>query len=235
MKMAMVNEDAVMNISGKMLGDDNFTSLCNTVIASQRKIEILNAKMNDIGPKGAAAIASLISKIKTLTHIRLNRNRIHNEGIMSIAKAIVSSQSTLRTLQLSYNSISDSGVSSLAMAIRSSSISFLQLSMNRITDVGAIALFKALPGMKSIKSIYLNGNTGIADLSICTLANTLPLNLSIRLIRLDDCGISTKGIQVGHDAVLENAKRGGKNTLLFFCCLHNSLTTHTPEQDWYTL
>ena len=50
--------------------------LCKTVIVKDRKLEVLSAKMNNIGPKGAASIATLIDKIDTLEQIRLNRNRI---------------------------------------------------------------------------------------------------------------------------------------------------------------
>lgn len=211
MKMAMRDEDSLIDINGKMMGDKHITDLTNTVVAKQRKLEILNAKMNNIGPKGAASIAKLISNIGTLEQVLLNRNRIQDEGTVRIASAIgaLKSGSCLRMLRLSYNSIGDAGASALANAVKGSSISSLQLSMNRITDVGAIELFKALPSMKSIKSFYLNGNIGITDLSIGCLADTLPLNVSIRLVRLDDCSITSKGVQILHNAVLENSKCGG--------------------------
>ena len=211
MKMAMRNEDAEIDISGKMMGDVHMADLCKTVIVKARQLEVLNAKMNNIGPKGAASIATLIDKIDTLEQIQLNRNRISNDGAFHIARAIASSKnrSCLRMLRLSYNSIGDAGASGLANAVRGSLLSSLQLSMNRITDVGAIALFNALPSMKSLKTLYLNGNPGITDLSTSVLAESLPLNISVRLVRLDDCGITFKGVHTLHDAVLENSKRGG--------------------------
>ena len=227
MKMAMRNEDAEIDISGKMMGDVHMADLCKTVIVKDRKLEVLSAKMNNIGPKGAASIARLIDKIDTLEQIRLNRNRISNDGALHIARAIVSSKkrSCLRMLRLSYNSIGDAGASALANAVRGSLLSSLQLSMNRITDVGAIELFKALPSMKSMKSLYLNGNAGITDLSCSVLAETLPLNLSVRLVRLDDCGITFKGVHTLHDAVLENSKRGG----MYLYFKHFNFDNHTHK------
>ena len=41
--------------------------LCKTVIKD--KLEVLSAKMNNIGPKGAASIATLIDKIDTLEQV----------------------------------------------------------------------------------------------------------------------------------------------------------------------
>ena len=78
-----------------------------------------------------------------------------------------------------------------------------------------------------MKSLYLNGNAGITDLSCSVLAETLPLNLSVRLVRLDDCGITFKGVHTLHDAVLENSKRGGMYLYSFeFQLRHTHTHTH---------
>ena len=54
MKMAMRNESLGRWISaGKMMESVHMADLCKTVIVKDRKLEVLSAKMNNIGPKGS--------------------------------------------------------------------------------------------------------------------------------------------------------------------------------------
>lgn len=82
------------------------------------KVEYLSIKNNNIGPRGAYALASVFEngKNKTLTHLDLHGNRILHKGAVALAKSLRQAKHNLNFLDVSNNHIGFQGVLRLQFA-----------------------------------------------------------------------------------------------------------------------
>lgn len=128
-----------LDLSDNKLGDSGASKLVEGLQAATLSLSALQLSGNGIGDSGASAIATFISKNKTVSKIVLKENKISDEG----ANALASS--------LKENDLIDE----------------LDLSSNRIGNKGAMSLKKALKSHKSILTVNLSGNklSGGSDLN----------------------------------------------------------------------
>lgn len=112
---------------------------------------------NAIGDAGAEAVAKMIRFKRNLLRLDLGTNKIGDAGALSIARALQANENML-LLGLSWNEVGDSGAIAFAEALRHGALDLesLLLSVNMITEEGALALLQALPHHKSIEDLTLD-------------------------------------------------------------------------------
>ena len=100
----------------------------------------LDLRGNQIGDRGAAALAQLPAALPALTEILLSRNNVGDEGCAALASGLVSND-TLRTLNLNDNSVGDGGCAALGEMLKANTgLTKLLLENNAITDAGVTSL-----------------------------------------------------------------------------------------------
>ena len=116
---------------------------------------MLNLSNNLIDDTGAKRLVALFQSKKSLTELYLNDNRIGDEGVQLIARALSSSKATLRKLYLSKNKrITDRSVDELIeMFGKNQSLNSLWLLECSFTDTGRQRLIETAA---SKKNFYLN-------------------------------------------------------------------------------
>ena len=120
--------------------------------------------------------------------LHLGYNRIGDEGVAELAKALPSTQ--VHTLYLQGNQISDEGASELAKALPSTQVHTLDLGSNQIDTQGLKELAKALPSTQ-VHTLHLDNN-GIGDEGAKELAAALP-STQVHTLHLYHNDIDDKG------------------------------------------
>lgn len=150
---------------------------------------------NNLGVKGADALARALLTNKTLTKLHIGANAIEPPGIKALCKGLLHN-TTLTELNLSWNRFGLDGVKYLAtMLIQNSTLRELYLSHNKIGDDGCEMLANALALNKGLHLIDINGNR-IKSKGIEILAQLLPQNYTLLTVQYDQ----TTGQQHAHNA-----------------------------------
>ena len=159
-----------------------------------------------IGNEGADLIAMYLSRPEEEEHykhhtvIRLWSSRIHNEGALSLGRALLVNR-TLRVLDLRVNAIGDEGAMGIAAALRvNTALERLVLRRNRIGNDGANAIGQALcpnnnnnntNSNTTLQQLDLGNNPGITN--IHALAQAVSTHPSLSGLRLSFNRIDTQG------------------------------------------
>ena len=139
---------------------------------------------NDIGVKGADAIARSLVTNKSLVKLHLSANDIYAPGIKSLCKGLINN-TTLTELNLSWNRFGVDGMKYIAtMLLQNNTLRKLYLAHNRIFDDGCELLAHALAANKGLHYIDITGNR-IKAKGIEFLAQLLPQNHSLLVLQYD--------------------------------------------------
>jgi Ran GTPase-activating protein (RanGAP) involved in mRNA processing and transport len=182
-----------------------------------------------IGPAGAAAVASALRSNAHVKAILLGADGIGDEGAAAVA-GLLAANSAVSTVYLGCNGIGPAGVAALAAAIdRGSPVTGLWLKRNPIGDDGAFLLARllernntlrtldlvntqiglrelcnALAGQnRTVRRVYLGGN-GIGPAGAAELAGVLRRNNSIQALLLNANRLGDAGVALLADALREN-------------------------------
>ncbi|GKY99270.1 hypothetical protein MPSEU_000882100 [Mayamaea pseudoterrestris] len=134
----------------------------------------LNLSLNCLGPEGAQAFASVLKHSHTLQHLYLSRNDL-STGTLPLLHGLADSQVTrLQLLDLSWNSLKDDVAVYLAEQVlpNNSHLEVLNLASNAISDIGMMALAKALAADLTLRELNIVGNQA-KDISALALAEVL--------------------------------------------------------------
>ena len=182
------NLDIDLNLNCTTMNDQYVTALAE--VLPQCKVSSLQLNDNEIGKKGAIAIANALPH-SSLINLDLSfnyRRHITDEGVSAIANALPHSR--LTSLNLSSNEIGDEGTSSIARALPHSSLTSLNWRDNKIGDVGASSIANALPG-SSLTDLDFRSNQ-IGDEGASSIARALPhsqlTKLDLCLNKIEDAG-----------------------------------------------
>lgn len=157
-------------------------------------LEFLNLTDADVGPEGAAALASGLRTNRAMACLNLSRNvRIGPLGAESIAASYLKGSLSLVHLDLSETGMGDEGASAVADALKSNgTLSDLDLSRNGITSVGAGAIASSLEINCSLRCIRL-GHNDIKDDGASNVAFALFRNEVLERLDCVNCGIGSIG------------------------------------------
>lgn len=136
----------MLNLEKNQLGDATVSELVTSgALEAAPALETLNIRFNRIGDDGAKAIAQSPGAAK-LRWINLKMNCIGDAGAVALAGMLKDNRSMIMlNLRRQYPGLGDRSAVAFADVLRSSSaVEQIRLRRNRITDVGAISLAKAV-------------------------------------------------------------------------------------------
>ena len=175
-------------------------------------LQVLRMGSVQIGDVGAVALAEALKVNTTLQVLSLYHNCIGYNGTAAIAEAL-STNNTLRELVLTDAWVCKDGIIALLDALKYNT-GLEELHLDRlqehqrkdvvpITDAGAVALANALKVNKTLKKIWLNGNS-IEDNGANALSGALKINSTLKEMSLSDNVIGDEGAKVLAEALKIN-------------------------------
>lgn len=199
------------------LGGMRLRTLPPNAFASLDKLETLNLGGTDLPLDQLKAVLSDLVNVESLL---LGGNSLGSQGAAMVAE-IIEKKPTLRHLDMRYNEIGDEGVTAaLADALaKNTSIKYLYLEGNGITNVGCSALAKALQVNSSIEELYLGAND-IGPEGAASLAQVILTNTTLNKLFVDGNQLGPQGATAFSEA-LESLD--GKATLTQLYADNNNL------------
>ncbi|XP_037116564.1 LOW QUALITY PROTEIN: uncharacterized protein LOC119128354 [Syngnathus acus] len=124
------------------LCDDRLEALAAGLAKPQCTLQVLKLQRCKLSKKSCEALASVLSSSRTLSHLDLSWNDLHDDRLEALAAGLAKPQCTLQDLGLVLCEIGTRGCVSLAKALRSnpSHLQQLDLSSNDIGEEGKRAL-----------------------------------------------------------------------------------------------
>eukprot|EP01060_Flectonema_neradi_P030809 TRINITY_DN4545_c0_g1_i1.p1 TRINITY_DN4545_c0_g1~~TRINITY_DN4545_c0_g1_i1.p1 ORF type:complete len:448 (+),score=90.72 TRINITY_DN4545_c0_g1_i1:49-1344(+) len=115
---------------------------------------------NDIGKKGAAAIADLLHDHELIMDLNISWNSIGDDGLDKISNALIAGKTVLKNGNFAHNIIGDIGGREIAKVLELSltTLEKINLSNNDIGDAGAEAIAKAMSKNTTLKQLDLSHN-----------------------------------------------------------------------------
>ncbi|XP_060642233.2 NLR family CARD domain-containing protein 3 [Anolis sagrei] len=180
-----------ISLAENQIGDKGAKALARSLMVN-RSLLALDLRSNSIGPKGAKAIADALKINQCLLSLNLQNNTMKEDGTKCLAEALVSNH-TLMTLQLQKNSIGPQGSKKIAEALKKNwTLKELILSSNCVGDVGAMALGEGLKVNCSLLTLDLQSNS-ISDAGATALTRALCANQGLTRLSLRENSISSEG------------------------------------------
>ncbi|XP_029400604.1 NLR family CARD domain-containing protein 3 [Mus pahari] len=191
-----------ISLAENQIGNKGAKALARSLLVN-RSLVTLDLRSNSIGPPGAKALADALKINRTLTSLSLQSNMIKDDGVMCMAEALVSNQ-TISMLQLQKNLIGLTGARQMADALKQNrSLKALMFSSNTIGDRGAIALAEALKVNQGLENLDLQSNS-ISDMGVTVLMRALCSNQTLSSLNLRENSISPEGAQALAQALCRN-------------------------------
>lgn len=152
----------------KGFGVDDAKSIAFGLKRKSCNVSHINLSMNEIGDKGALALASVLKVNKTVTCLNLTDCAIKDMVAEALFKALEANTS-IKEINLSYNSITSGGIKALANMLKANNtITKIHLAGNNIGDEGAKLLAEAVNDNTSLSTLGLEecniGNDGASAL-----------------------------------------------------------------------
>ena len=181
-----------LNLSANRIGDDGVAALAKA-LETNPTLSVLDLSQNDIGNDGLIKLARSIASNLALTSLHLSANSISDSGVAALAEAI-KTNSTIAELDLSENRIGDNGCVALAKRMVSSTLNILNLSSNKIGNGSSTALADLIRKHLMLKNLNLSRNK-IDDVGADTLAKAVEeeveTNSSLEVLNLSYNNISS--------------------------------------------
>lgn len=155
-------------------------------------------ELNDIGDDGAEAVAGVC-----VVHLELGDNNIGRRGALAIANGL-KNHNKIKTLKLGRNNISDESAKSIVNALNEhTSIKVLDLSSNSIAEKATDAIGELLNVTNNIKHLAL-GDNNIGDGGALAIVNGLKKHNTIEILSLSNNWIADAGAEVIAELLKEN-------------------------------
>lgn len=165
-------------------------------------LRVLDIRDNMYGPEGGRALAQTLRLHNLLTEVYLSDLGLEDEGALAVIKALSEGSSQVRVLELGGNEITEKSAPTLAICLRAmklltrlnltenelkdkgavticnvlkeehENLEELDVSVNELGRIGAVAAARAVANKKGFKSLNLNGNQ-ISDTGIEALKEVL--------------------------------------------------------------
>jgi len=165
--------EALKSIGDRALGDEGAEEVARYLSEERgysHRHRAIGFQHNDIGPRGARALAEALAGLPNLDEVAMYSNRIGVEGAKWLAKWTVTKCRTLRVLDLGGNGVGDAGCIALAEAIVGHpSMEELHLDHNGIGIDGATGLLGAMQMTedsrkgRGLRRVWLHGNDGVPE------------------------------------------------------------------------
>jgi len=158
--LAQNNTLTSLDLSDNKIDDSGIVAL-SEALSSKVHLAHLNLSGNNYGKGGAEALLKAFGSGEhaALTQLQLARNQLGDEGASTVSQ-LISTNHTVNNVNLSGNKISDNGSIALANSLASneSEVTSIDLSNNNIGEKGALALSNAFDSNKSLIELNLSNN-----------------------------------------------------------------------------
>ncbi|XP_076793384.1 NLR family CARD domain-containing protein 3 isoform X2 [Arvicanthis niloticus] len=192
-----------ISLAENQIGSKGAKALARALLVN-RSLVTLDLRSNCIGPQGAKALADALKINRTLASLSLQSNVIKDDGVLCMAEALVSNQ-TISILQLQNNLIGPIGAQQMADALKQNrSLKELMFSSNTIGDRGAMALAEALKVNQGLENLDLQSNA-ISNTGVAVLMQALCSNHTLSSLNLRENSISPEGAQALAQALCTNS------------------------------
>ena len=181
---------SVLDLNGSGIQDAGTKALSETLRCC--KLQRLSLASNCIGDDGARAIAHALRGCEVLSVLDLSGNVIQDAGTEALSEALRSCK--LQRLSLASNCMGPSGALAVAGVLKLvyKSLDNLDLSYNRLGDVGAACLAGGLKHCSCLKQLHLNSNF-VGDGGAMALARCLQTCIQLTTLNLSDNEIGDSG------------------------------------------
>ncbi|XP_037669453.1 LOW QUALITY PROTEIN: NLR family CARD domain-containing protein 3 [Choloepus didactylus] len=192
-----------LSLAENQIGNKGARALARSLLVN-RSLTALDLRCNNIGPPGAKALADALKINRTLASLSLQSNTIKDDGARSMAEALASSRA-LSVLHLQKNTIGPLGARQMAHALKQNrSLKELMFSSNSLGDEGTKALAEALKVNQGLESLDLQSNS-ISDAGVAALTGALCANRTLLSLNLRENSISPDGAQALARALRANS------------------------------
>ncbi|XP_070617099.1 NLR family CARD domain-containing protein 3 isoform X3 [Erythrolamprus reginae] len=192
-----------ISLAENQIGTKGAKALAKSLMVN-RSLLALDLRGNAIGPNGAKALADSLKNNQRLLSLNLQSNQIKDKGAAGLAEVLTSNQ-TLMTLHLQKNEVGPQGSKQLAEALkRNWGLKDLILSGNCVGDLGAGALAKGLKLNHTLLTLDLQSNS-ISDTGVTALTHALCCNQGLTSLNLRENSVSQDGAQAIANALRANS------------------------------
>lgn len=200
--IAQYPDNSSINLSYQQLTDQDLKIVIKQAIGYKKCTE-LSLYSNEITAEGASMLAAAIKDNIILWKLCIWDNPLNDLGIRSLTEALSTGNSVLRDLRIGWTGVTDQGAFYLAELLKVNNLlTDLWMRENKIGDRGVEHLTNALAyHNKSLKILWLRGNTLITDGSIDYIINMLRHNQTLEQFSIELCDLS----QSGKDRLREEA------------------------------
>ncbi|XP_054850990.1 NLR family CARD domain-containing protein 3 [Eublepharis macularius] len=192
-----------ISLAENQIGNKGAKALARSLMVN-RSLLALDLRSNSIGPQGAKALADSLKINQYLLSLNLQCNAIKEDGTKSLAEALINNH-TLMTLHLQKNCVGPQGSKKLAEALKKNGgLKELILSGNCIGDAGAAALAEGLKVNQTLFTLDLQSNS-ISDVGVTALTRALCSNRGLISLNLRENSVSKEGACEIARALRENS------------------------------
>nr|XP_033770986.1 NLR family CARD domain-containing protein 3 isoform X2 [Geotrypetes seraphini] len=192
-----------ISLAENQIGNKGAKALARSLMVN-RSLAMLDLRSNSIGSKGAKALADALKINQVLLSLNLQNNLIKEEGAKFIAEALLSNRK-LAALHLQKNSIGPEGAKKIAEALKQNwSLKELIFSSNCVGDLGAAALAEALKVNCSLSTLDLCSSS-ISNAGVTALTDALKSNQGLINLNLRENSISVEGAKEIANALRQNS------------------------------
>ncbi|KAG8145508.1 hypothetical protein E2320_012031 [Naja naja] len=171
-----------ISLAENQIGTKGAKALAKSLMVN-RSLLALDLQKNEIGPQGSKQLAEALKRNWGLKDLILSGNCVGDQGAAALAEGL-SLNHTLLTLDLQSNSISDTGVTALTCALCcNQGLTSLNLRENSISQEGAQAIANALRANCTLKNLDLAANL-LHDEGIHAIAQALKENQALTSLHL---------------------------------------------------
>ncbi|XP_053132825.1 NLR family CARD domain-containing protein 3 [Hemicordylus capensis] len=180
-----------ISLAENQIGNKGAKALARSLMVN-RSLMALDLRSNSIGPQGAKALADSLKINQHLLSLNLQNNVIKEDGAKFLAEALLSNHS-LMTLLLQKNSVGPQGSKKMAEALKKNwGLKELILSSNCVGDAGSAALAEGLKANHTLLTLDLQSNS-ISDVGVTALTRALCSNRGLTSLNLRENSISKEG------------------------------------------
>uniref|UniRef100_A0A8C6XFJ8 NLR family CARD domain containing 3 n=1 Tax=Naja naja TaxID=35670 RepID=A0A8C6XFJ8_NAJNA len=191
-----------ISLAENQIGTKGAKALAKSLMVN-RSLLALDLRSNTIGPNGAKALADSLKNNQHLLSLNLQKNEIGPQGSKQLAEALKRNWG-LKDLILSGNCVGDQGAAALAEGLSlNHTLLTLDLQSNSISDTGVTALTCALCCNQGLTSLNLRENS-ISQEGAQAIANALRANCTLKNLDLAANLLHDEGIHAIAQALKEN-------------------------------
>ncbi|KAM9834904.1 uncharacterized protein ACBT44_014800 isoform 1-T1 [Syngnathus typhle] len=175
-----------LDLSKNDLCDDGLEALAAGLAKPQCTLQVLSLRCCKLSKKTCEALASVLSSSRTLSHLDLSGNDLHDDGLEALAAGLAKPQCTLQVLRLESCNLSKKSCEALASVLSSpGSLRELNLGFNDLRDDGLEALAAGLAKPQCILQVLKLEDCKLSKKSCEALASVLSSPGSLRELNLN--------------------------------------------------